>query len=136
MTNAKAELGDIRQSIRREIDRIVEQLQLEVTVAENRYRTLEEQLATAQNELSGSKTSRIRLKELERDAEAPRRVYETMLERYQRAREQEKLLLDSARIIGPAQIPSGRAISAASFCSASPRRAPLPSVSASPSCSS
>lgn len=105
MTNAEAELEDVRQSIGREIDRIVEQLQLEMTVAENRYSTIKDQLDAAQAELSGSKVSRIRLKELERDAEAPRRVYETMLERYQRAREQEKLLLDSARIIGPAQIP-------------------------------
>ena len=105
MTNAKAELADIRQSIKREIARVVEELQLEVTVAENRYSTIKEQLSAAQAELSGSQTSRIRLKELERDAEAPRRVYETMLERYQRAREQEKLILDSARIIGPAQIP-------------------------------
>ncbi len=105
MTNAKAELRDVRQSINREIARVVEQLQLEVTVANNRYNTINDQLERAQAELSGSTTSRIRLKELERDAEAPRRVYETMLERYQRAREQEKLLLDTARIIGPAQIP-------------------------------
>ena len=105
MTNANAELDDIRQSIEREIGRIIEHLQLEVTVAENRYDTIEEQLRTAQAELSGSKASRIQLKELERDAEAPRRVYETMLERYQKAREQEKLILDSARIIGPAEIP-------------------------------
>ena len=106
MTNAKAELADVRQSIQREIGRIVEQLQLEVTVAKNRHETLKQQVAAAQAELSSSQTSRIRLKELERNAEAPRRVYETMLERYQRAREQEKLLLDSARIIGPAQIPA------------------------------
>ena len=105
MTNAKAELQDVRQSINREIARVVEQLQLEVTVASNRYSEIKDQLERAQAELSGSTTSRIRLKELERDAEAPRRVYETMLERYQRAREQEKLILDSARIIGPAQIP-------------------------------
>ncbi|MEL6963815.1 MAG: polysaccharide biosynthesis tyrosine autokinase, partial [Pseudomonadota bacterium] len=105
MTNAKAELQDVRQSINREIARVVEQLQLEVTVANNRYNTINDQLERAQAELSGSTTNRIRLKELERDAEAPRRDYETMLERYQRAREQEKLLLDTARIIGPAQIP-------------------------------
>ena len=67
------------------------------------------------------------LKELERDAEAPRRVYETMLERYQRAREQEKLLLDSARIIGPAQIPIRQPsnVSAASSCSVSLRQGPV-----------
>lgn len=106
MTNAKAELRDVRQSIGQEVNRVVEQLQLEVTVAENRHETLREQVATAQAELSSSKTNRIRLKELERNAEAPRRVYETMLDRYQRAREQEKLLLDTARIIGPAQIPA------------------------------
>lgn len=106
MTNTKAELGDVQESIQREVDRIVDQLQLEVTVAENRVKTIKEQVDAAQSELANSQTTRIRLKELERDAEAPRRVYETMLERYQRAREQEKLLLDSARIIGPANIPN------------------------------
>ncbi|MGI9509586.1 MAG: GumC family protein [Geminicoccaceae bacterium] len=105
MTNAKAELSDIRLSIKREIDRVVEQLQLEVTVAENRQETLKEQVADAQAEIADSKSSRIRLKELERDAEAPRRVYETMLERYQRAREQEKILIESARVIERAQVP-------------------------------
>ena len=105
MTNAKAELSDVRQSIGLEIDRIVSQLQLEVTVAENRFTTIKEQVDAAQSELEDSQTTRIRLNELERDAEAPRRVYETMLERYQRAREQEKILGDSARIIGHATVP-------------------------------
>jgi len=105
MTNKKAELSDLRQTIDREIDRIIDQLQLETTVAENRFKTIKSQVEAAQSELASSQATRIRLSELERDAEAPRRVYETMLERYQRAREQEKILADSARIIGRATVP-------------------------------
>ena len=105
MTNKTAELSDVRQSINREIDRIVDQLQLEATVAENRFNTIRAQVEAAQGDLASSQATRIRLNELERDAEAPRRVYETMLERYQRAREQEKILADSARIIGKATVP-------------------------------
>ncbi len=105
MTNKNAELSDIRQSIDREIDRVVDQLQLEATVAENRFNTIKSQVEAAQSDLASSQATRIRLSELERDAEAPRRVYETMLERYQRAREQEKILADSARIIGRATVP-------------------------------
>ncbi len=105
MTNAKAELSDVRLSIDREINRIIGQLQLEVTVAENRFETIKVQVDAAQAELANSQTTRIRLNELERDAEGPRRVYEAMLERYQRAHEQEKILADSARIIGRATVP-------------------------------
>ncbi|MGI9449956.1 MAG: GumC family protein [Geminicoccaceae bacterium] len=105
MTNKNAELLDVQQSIEREIDRIIGQLQLETAVAENRFNTLKAQVEAAQADLASSQTTRIRLNELERGAEAPRRVYETMLERYQRAREQEKILADSARIIGRAAVP-------------------------------
>ncbi|MGI9494241.1 MAG: GumC family protein [Geminicoccaceae bacterium] len=105
MTNKKAELLDVQQSIEREIGRIIGQLQLETTVAESRFSTLKAQVEAAQAELASSQATRIRLNELERSAEAPRRVYETMLDRYQRAREQEKILADSARIIGRAIVP-------------------------------
>ena len=105
MTNKNAELDGIRQSIANEIDRIIDQLRLEVTVAQNQFDAIKSQVDAAQEDLVSSQTTRIRLNELERDAEAPRRVYETMLERYQRAREQEKILADSARVIGRATVP-------------------------------
>lgn len=105
MTNAKAELQDVQQSIKLEIDRVIGQLRSEANVAANRFISIEKQVAAAQENLANSQAMRIRLNELERDAEAPRRVYETMLERYQRAREQEKILADPARVIGRATAP-------------------------------
>src|SRR5919106_214106 len=42
---------------------------------------------------------------MERNAAAQRRVYEAMLDRFQRAREQEKVLVGSAEIISPASVP-------------------------------
>jgi uncharacterized protein involved in exopolysaccharide biosynthesis len=105
MKNAKAELAGIDRSIDAEVERVMEQLQLEVIVAGNRVKTIEDQLKKAQAELSESQASRIRLRELERNVAGPRRVYELMLDRYQRAREQEKVLTDKARIIEKASVP-------------------------------
>lgn len=105
MRNAQAELNGMRASIEIEIKRIVEQLKLETIVADHRVQTIKEKLDKAQSALDSSQESRIRLRELERDVEGPRQVYEVMLDRFQRAREQEKLVTDTARIISPAIVP-------------------------------
>lgn len=105
MRNARAELSGVRASIKTEIKRIVDQLQLEVVVAKKRIDTIQAQLDQAEQKLSTSQNSRIRLRELERDITGPRRVYEVMLDRYQRSTEQEKLVTDTARVIGPAIVP-------------------------------
>jgi len=97
--NTLAGLADVSASIEAETRRILEQLQLEVDVAANRVATIKRNLEEAQGQLDSSQTSRIHLRELERDAAGPRRVYEMLLDRSQRAREQEKLVTDSARII-------------------------------------
>ncbi|MEZ5933580.1 MAG: polysaccharide biosynthesis tyrosine autokinase [Alphaproteobacteria bacterium] len=126
MRNARAELDGVRSSITAEIKRIVDQLQLEVEVAKNRVGTIQAQLDEAEQELSTTQSSRIHLREMERDIAGPRRVYEMMLDRYQRSTEQEKLVTDTARVIGPAIVPDAKSqlsgmllIGIAGFCAGS-----------------
>ncbi|MGH1478568.1 MAG: GumC family protein [Geminicoccales bacterium] len=103
--NTLAGLADVKASIEAEIRRIVEQLNLEVDVAANRVATIEQNLREAQRQLDSSQASRIGLRELERDVAGPSRVYELLLDRSQRAREQEKLVADTARIVSQAIAP-------------------------------
>jgi capsular exopolysaccharide synthesis family protein len=106
MQNAQAELADIRRSIAAEIDRIVAGLANERAVAAERVRRLEAELAEAEARLSRVGTSQVELEELVRRAEAARKVYETMLDRYRRASEQRNLIRPAARVISPPTPPS------------------------------
>ena len=105
MQSVQSELDGVRSAIRDEINRAVNQLRYEEQIARARFDQVEEQLNQARAALVGSEPSRIRLREMERNAAAQRRVYEAMLDRFQRAREQEKVLVGSAEIISPASIP-------------------------------
>lgn len=106
MQNARAELDDIRRSIAAEIDRIATSLASEVSVAEGRVARLQAEVAEAERRLATVGSSQVALEELTRRAEAARKVYETMLDRYRRASEQQNLLHPAARIISPATPPS------------------------------
>lgn len=97
---------DVNGASQAEGDRLVEQRRLKVNAAETRYRELEKQAQKTRAELSDSWDSRLRLRELERHVAHLRQSYPAMQERLQRAREREQLLIDDARIIGPATIPT------------------------------
>lgn len=102
----QAELAGIDISITVEIDRIVKQISREVWVAENRLEEITKQIHAAQRDLAGSQSSQLTLRELERKAVSSREIYEAMLDRLKRATEQEKLVVDTARLISPAVIPT------------------------------
>lgn len=106
MQNARAELDDIRRSIAAEIDRIASSLASEVSVAEGRVARLQAEVGEAEQRLATVGSSQVALEELTRRADAARKLYETMLDRYRRASEQQNLLDPAARIISPATPPS------------------------------
>lgn len=106
MQNARAELADLRRSIAAEIGRIGTQLGNEVAIGEERVARLEAELAETERRLAMLGSSQVELAELQRRAEAARKVYETMLDRYRRASEQQNLIRPAARIISPASPPT------------------------------
>ncbi len=99
------ELRDLNAQIEGEIRRIIQSLRNEVTVAEERARTMEAQLDEAKAESAQIKTAMVQLRQLEREAQASRTLYESFLDRFKETTEQKSLLEADARIIARATAP-------------------------------
>jgi uncharacterized protein involved in exopolysaccharide biosynthesis len=106
ITEAQAAL---KASIDAEYRRIVDRLESVHRAAAEKERALEAQVKTLEQKTAQSNAVSIRLRELERDAQANRSVYETYLKRSKEAWEQVDLPHSTARIISkayPASRPS------------------------------
>jgi uncharacterized protein involved in exopolysaccharide biosynthesis len=106
ITEAQAAL---KASIDAEYRRIVDRLESVHRAAAEKERALEAQVRTLEQKTAQSNAVSVRLRELERDAQANRSVYETYLKRSKEAWEQVDLPHSTARIISkayPASRPS------------------------------
>lgn len=101
----RLERRDIQNQIEAEISRIAESLKNEAEVVRTRLRTLEANLGAVRNELAGNNKNLVRLNELETEANAARRVYESFLERFHEVADQGKLASVDAKIVSMAQRP-------------------------------
>ena len=99
------ELADVASQIELEIQRIVNNLDNDVDVARERVRSLEASLATLRDELAENYSALVRLRELEREAEASRTLFESILARFQQTSEQQSLTESDARIVSMAAQP-------------------------------
>ena len=99
------ELSDINSQIDAEITRIVASLENEVSVAAQRVRSLESSLVQARSELSENNSAIVRLRELEREADASRALFESFLNRFRQTNETEGLTEADARIVARASTP-------------------------------
>lgn len=99
------EAVDIQVQIKQEITRIVSNLESEVGIAQQKVRSIETGLNRLRGELSSNNRSLVRLRELERDAEASRSLYESFLERFKQNDDQESITEADARILSKAVIP-------------------------------
>ena len=101
----RAEHADINRQIEREIGRVVETLKTDYELALRR----EQSLANNLRELTGGQhldeQPIIRLRELERDAQSNRALYETTLARFKEAEQQTSLQVTESRIVAPAFVP-------------------------------
>ena len=100
------EQADLDLQIEREIDRIVTNLSNDVDVARERVRSLEQSEARLRQELAGNYGSLVRLRELERDADASRTLFQSILERFQQTSEQQSLTESDARVVSEAALPN------------------------------
>jgi succinoglycan biosynthesis transport protein ExoP len=99
------ELADIEAQIDAEISRIVTSLENEVNVSAQRVRSLQQSLQEARSELATNNSAIVRLRELEREAEASRALFESFLNRFRQTNEAESLAEADARIIANAAVP-------------------------------
>ncbi|WP_159460191.1 GumC family protein [Tistlia consotensis] len=105
IVNARAEIADLRNSIAREVRKIVQNLENEVEVAKARENALQKDLQGLKAESNDSRSAEIGLSQLQREAEANRTLYETFLNRFKETSEQQDIQQPDARVISRADVP-------------------------------
>jgi polysaccharide biosynthesis transport protein len=106
VVNVRAELTDIRRAINSEVGRIVSNVKNEYEVAQKREQSLQESLQRLTTVATQGDEVRIKLRELEREAETNRTLYQSFLSRFKETREQTTLETSDARVITPASVPT------------------------------
>jgi capsular exopolysaccharide synthesis family protein len=106
MINIRAEILDIAERFRREIDRIVLASKNELEVATTRRDTLKGRLNALTNQVGNLNEAEMRLRVVEREAEANRVLYESFLKRHNEASIQKEVQQADARVISYAEIPN------------------------------
>jgi exopolysaccharide transport family protein len=103
--NIRAELRDVRRQIGSEINKIIGGLAQESEAARIRERSLQTQLAELQNRAAQTNSAEVKLRELEREAQANRILYENFLGRFKETAETEDMQQADARVIARADMP-------------------------------
>jgi polysaccharide biosynthesis transport protein len=101
----RAERDDLERQISREVGRVVQTLKTDYEFALKKEKSLETSLL----ELTGAKTNdqvMIRLRELEREVQANRVLYDSLLTRFKEAEQQTSLQTAESRVTAPAFSPS------------------------------
>lgn len=109
LLRAQSQVDQIRRMIRDEVTRIADSTQLELEVARGRVANLEKQLNSTRTLNNADDAARIRMRELQTEAQATRALYENALSRAKEIVELEQVVLPTARIISPAAVPENPA---------------------------
>src|ERR1700738_4239854 len=102
------QVEDVRRTINEEVDRFAQSAKNDLTRARDYEASLNKALDTQKRQSVQMSQASVRLRELERDVEASRDVYQSFLKRSRETEEQESLNTPSARVIGDATVPQRR----------------------------
>ena len=105
VVNAKAQLRETQRLINQELKRILDNTHESYRVAQSREQALKSSLDKLQSTSSTSSQAQVRLRELQREADANRTLYESFLARYKQTTAQQSLKLPDARVVARAEIP-------------------------------
>ncbi|AQS64699.1 polysaccharide biosynthesis tyrosine autokinase [Agrobacterium tumefaciens] len=103
------EMQEYRRLMFQEVSRIAQSYKSDLEVAEARERTLEASVAKATTVSNSASQTQVQLRELQREAETYKNMYQTFLQRYQEAMQQQSFPVTEARVISkaiPPKIPS------------------------------
>lgn len=101
----EGELNDVRENIRLAAGRALRTLQDEVSVLSNREQLLREEISGLQQTMGQDQQAAVRLRELERQAEANRALYEMFLRQFKEAQQRVDMMVPDARVISRAPLP-------------------------------
>jgi uncharacterized protein involved in exopolysaccharide biosynthesis/Mrp family chromosome partitioning ATPase len=102
------QVEDLRRTINEEVERFAQSAKNDLTRARDYEASLNKALETQKRQSVQLSQASVRLRELERDVEANRDVYQAFLKRSRETEEQESLNTSAARIIGEATLPQHR----------------------------
>jgi uncharacterized protein involved in exopolysaccharide biosynthesis/Mrp family chromosome partitioning ATPase len=105
---AEKQVDDMRRTISEEVDRFAQSAKNDLTRARDYEASLNKALEAQKKHSVQLSQASVRLRELERDVEANRDVYQSFLKRSRETEEQESLNTSAARIIGEATVPQRR----------------------------
>ncbi|MGE3867670.1 MAG: GumC family protein [Hyphomonadaceae bacterium] len=105
MKRVAEEEADIQKRIDAEIGRIVASLRGEVEIARNRVASIQASLTNQQADLAANNVGAVKLRELVRDADASKTLYEAFLNRFKQIAEQGGIEQPDARIVSRATPP-------------------------------
>jgi succinoglycan biosynthesis transport protein ExoP len=105
VANVRAQLRDTQKLISAEIRRILDSTKHDYDVAQSREASLQQSLDQLQGVSTSSGQAQVRLRELQREAEANRTLYESYLARSKEATAQETLEMPDSRIVTKASVP-------------------------------
>src|SRR6201999_3348293 len=102
------QVEDLRRTVNEEIDRYAQSAKNDLARARDYETSLTRALEAQKRQSVQLSQASVRLRELERDVEAGRDVYQSFLKRSRETEEQESLNTSNARIIGEATLPQRR----------------------------
>jgi len=101
----QAEMADLRRKIRLEVRKIVTRVRGTVAVARAHENALRQRLAELESKVGASNQKSVRLRALEREAQANRALLENVLSRYKEATAQQAIQTTNVRIVSYASVP-------------------------------
>ncbi|MDH2356603.1 exopolysaccharide transport family protein [Bradyrhizobium sp. SSUT112] len=108
LRQTEKQVEDLKRTINEEIDRFAQSAKNDLTRARDFEASLNRALEAQKRQSVQLSQAAVRLRELEREAEASRDVYQSFLKRSRETEEQETLNTSAARIIGEATVPQRR----------------------------
>ncbi len=108
LKNMEKQVEDLRKNITEELNRFSQSARNDLTRARDYEASLTKALDSQKHQSVDLSQASVRLRELERDVEANRNVYQSFLKRSRETEEQETLNTSAARIIGEATAPQRR----------------------------
>lgn len=105
LVDVRAQLATARGQITAELQRVAAATNSEYQIAAAREREISREMKRIEGEVTETTTSQIRLRELEREADAARAILRAFLSRAKETQEQQNLSVADARVITTASLP-------------------------------
>ncbi len=105
MIKSRAEYRDLQNKIAEEVHKVVQSLSNEVDIARAKEAQLEKELQNLEKRAGVEMKDSVTLRQLQREAEANRTLYENFLSRFKQTDAQQNLQLADSRIIARAEPP-------------------------------